>query len=367
MNLTYIISDIDKAVFFEKTAISLRNEGYSLHFILINCKNGALETFLLENNFSVSNLECSKISRSSRAIFKCFQILKQTKTECIHCHLGTANWVGMWAGKLAGIKKRIYTRHSGKPLVDNKKEKIIDWVQNHLATDIVAITNMVAEFLASQGAKKKVTIIHHGFDLSAFESIPQEEISRIKAAYNPNDQHPVIGVVARWLELKGIEYIIEAFQETLKTHPNALLCLFGGSEEQENGVSIMQKLKQLPTHSYKVVAFEKNVFALYSLFDIYVHVPVNETAEAFGQTYVEALASGVPSIFTSSGIAPEFIEDNKNALVVPFKDANAIATAIQLLSEDSELRKSIILNGKQSVKQFSFEKYIERLKTIYDF
>lgn len=365
MNLTYIISDIDKAVFFEKTAISLRNEGYNLNFILINCKDGALESFLLENKFPVSNLECTKIIRSTKTIFQCIRLLKKSKTQSIHCHLGTANWIGLWAGKLSGIKQRIYTRHAGKPLISNKKEKIIDWIQNRLATDIVAITKVVSDFLVDQGVKRKITIIHHGFDLNEFETIDPKEKIRIKETYNPQNKQPVIGVIARWMEYKGIEYVIDAFQETLSSHPDALLCLFGGSTNHEHGALISEKLKQLPATSYNSVSYEKNVFALYSLFDVYVHIPVNATSEAFGQTYVEALASGVPSVFTLSGIANEFIEDNQNAIVVPFKDAKAVTNAIESILANSTTRSQLIETGKISVKQFSFEKYITKLKQLY--
>jgi hypothetical protein len=65
-------------------------------------------------------------------------------------------------------------------------------------------------------------------------------------------------------------------------------------------------------------------------------VPIDDTIEAFGQTYIEALISGVPSVFTLSGVASEFIENGKNALVVDYKNSEQISVAIdQILTNIS--------------------------------
>ncbi len=44
-----------------------------------------------------------------------------------------------------------------------------------------------------------------------------------------------------------------------------------------------------------------------------MHVTIGKHYEAFGQIYVEALAAGIPSVFTLTGIAPEIIEHEHNA------------------------------------------------------
>ena len=102
------------------------------------------------------------------------------------------------------------------------------------------------------------------------------------------------------------------------------------------------------------------------MFDIYIHVPVNPSCEAFGQTYVEALAAGIPSVFTLSGVAQEFIVHEENALVVPFKDSNAIYKAMLRLLNDLSLREKLSAEGFQSVsRMFSFEDYIRNLQKLY--
>lgn len=367
MQLCYIISDIHKAVYFEQTALHLRAQNLDVYYILINCTNGELHRFLLENQFKVHTLEAGSLLKSRRVILECKKVLKEQQITHVHCHLAHANWIGLWAAKLAKIKTRIYTRHSGEPLNIHWKERLIDKVQNRLATRIIAISKNIDELLEKQGVPtEKRVLIHHGFNLERFFNPDQEEIVRIKKEYNPDNQFPVVGIISRWLELKGIQYTIGAFQELLKTHPDALLCLFGASDNADYSKEIKELVQTIPARNVRVVAFENNVYDLFRLFDIYIHVPVNPSCEAFGQTYVEALASGIPSIFTLSGVAREFIADKENALVVPFRNAVSIHTSMLLLLNNQTLHEKLRQKGPESVREmFSFARYVALLKDIY--
>lgn len=366
MHVCYIISDINKAVFFEKTLVSLR-DNCKVSVILINGENGELHQFLIENKFDFFILNNKKISTSFANILKCRKFLKQLKPDLIHCHLAHANWIGLISARFAGIKKRIYTRHSGELIHLNWKEKTIDKIQNLFATDIVSISKIIDDLLKKQGvSSKKRTLIHHGFEIDRFENFNSEEVNRIKKQYNPSNLHPTIGVIARWIEFKGIEYVIQAFEKFIQEEKNAHLLLFGADFNLSYSPVILKALEKIPKENYSIIKFENNVYDLYHLFDIYVHVPINPFCEAFGQTYIEALASGTPSIFTLSGVASEVIIDKENALVVPFADDNAIFNGLKEIHSNSELRKKLISNGKKMVNQnFQFDTYLQKLIDLY--
>lgn len=345
----------------------MRAQNLDVYYILINCTDGELHHFLLENQFPVHTLEAGSLLKSRKVILDCKKILREQQVTLVHCHLAHANWIGLWAAKLAKIKTRIYTRHSGEPLNIHWKERIIDKVQNKLATRIVAISKNIDELLEKQGvpAEKRI-LIHHGFNLERFFNPQNEEVLRIKEEYNPHRQFPVVGIISRWLELKGIQYTIDAFQRLLKTHPDALLCLFGASDNADYSKEIKELVQTIPDRNVRVIGFENNVYDLFQLFDIYVHVPVNPSCEAFGQTYVEALASGIPSVFTLSGVAREFVVNEENALVVPFRDSTSIYDAMLLLLNDSTLNEKLRRKGPESISEmFSFARYIAQLKDIY--
>jgi glycosyltransferase involved in cell wall biosynthesis len=364
--VNYIISGIDKAVFFEHTALRLRASDIDLSFILINCRKSELSGFLKSNGFTVYFIEADKLLFSLPQIIKCASILRTIKPDAVHCHLAFANFIGLASSFLAGIPVRIYTRHSGQLLVPSSKERLLDHIQNRLSTTIVAITENTKQLLMSEGVpESKIKIVHHGFDISRMMNPDIDEVRRIKEAYNPGHKYPVVGVIARWMKWKGIQYIIPAFEQLLHEYPNALLCLFNASDNADHSAEIHKMLGALPQGSYRIVHFEKNIYDLYHLFDIYVHVPVNPYCEAFGQTYVEALAAGVPSIFTMSGVAREFITA-ENAYIVDFQNSDEIfmyMKAILSKQKDPEVLKR---NGQEAVsRMFSLEQYISTLLSLY--
>lgn len=210
---------------------------------------------------------------------------------------------------------------------------------------------------------KKVHTIPHGFDLDYFAHPDPHKTENLRLKLHLAHSGPVVGVISRLLELKGLQFIIPAFTTFLQHHPNALLVLANahGPYAQE----VDELLKQIPEKSWRKLDFEKNLSELYSCFDYFVHAPIDPNIEAFGQIYVEALAAGVPSVFTLSGIAHEFIVHEKNALVVPFAQAEPIAAALLRLTEDQSLREKIRIRGFESVKPYGLKSFIDHTTALY--
>tara|TARA_R110000850_G_scaffold20864_6_gene61821 strand:+ start:1932 stop:3047 length:1116 start_codon:yes stop_codon:yes gene_type:complete len=365
--IVYIISSIYKALAFEWIAEQLNKEKFELSFILLNSGNSELENFLLGKGISVNRIQLNGKKSWPSAFFKIVSYLKKHKPDIIHCHLLDASILGLLAGKLVGIKKRIYTRHHSDYHF-RYFPKGIKWDKlcNRMATCIVSPSLAVKEILLNleNVSPQKVSLIHHGFDIDYFDDVSPERIAALKEKYHTKGHYPVVGVISRFTELKGIQYIIPAFERILKSHPTALLLLFNAKGDYET--QIKSQLKCLPKSNYRMVSFENDLSAVYKLFDVFVQVSTDRNIEAFGQTYVEALAAGVPSVFTLSGIANEFIVDGENALVVPFKDAEAIYFSIKRILSEPDLREHLKQNGYQSVKEnFGLEKMIHQLELLY--
>ena len=128
---------------------------------------------------------------------------------------------------------------------------------------------------------------------------------------------------------------------------------------------ITRLLSDVPESAYTELLFEDNVYALHNLFDIHVHAPINPEMEAFDQTYVEALACGTPCVFTLSGVAPEFILHEQNALVVPFAESEPIYEAMKRILTEEPLRHGLIERGRADVQQFRVEVMIGKLQDLY--
>ena len=243
-----------------------------------------------------------------------------------------------------------------------------DKLINSLATTIIGVSKAVETVLCElEGAKReKVVVVPHGFDLSIFKDVNEEDVNRVMQRHGiPINSAPIIGVVSRYIHLKGLQYVIPAFQSILLFYPDAHLVL--ANTKGDYAEEVRKRLRELPTNSYTEIEFEADIAALYTCFDVFVHVPIDPLSEAFGQTYVEALAAGVPSVFTLSGIAQEFIKDRNNAMVVPYKDVMSIKDAVIELLSSPQLRQRLQENGRKVVAEnFELQKMIQRLTDLYE-
>jgi glycosyltransferase involved in cell wall biosynthesis len=364
--VTYIISNIDKALSFEWIAEEINTTKIELNFILLNNGNSILEDHLRKLKFIVYRINYSSKKNIPISIIKIINFLLKNKTDVVHTHLFDASLVGLIAAKLAGVKKRIYTRHYST-YHHKYFPKAVKWDKfiNGLATDIIAISNNVFSVLVNNEgvAPKKITIINHGFKLSNFEIINEPIVTRLKARYNPHNRTPVIGVISRFTELKGIQFIIPAFKKVLIKYPDALLLLFNAEGDHKNEINKL--LTELPPNSYKTTNFENEITSIYHIFDVFIHVPINDSIEAFGQTYIEAMASKTPLIATRSGIANEILTDKQNSIIVPHKNSEAIYEAIELVLSSPELKNNLTSNALITAKSFELNNMIKKLETLY--
>ena len=367
IHITYILSDIDKALAFEWISSYIDKERFQLSFILLNREPSYLKTYLENQSIPVKEYLYTSSKQFLTFLPQISKDLKKWNTQVVHTHLFKANLVGLISARWAGIKKRIHTRHHATyHHVYAPKAVKYDRMVNYLSTDIIAISENVRNILSQKEgvSPSKIHLVEHGFDLELFSHIRKDAVCSLRAVYNPGNRAPVIGVISRYIHWKGIQDIIPAFKRLLQDYPNALLLLANANGPYKKEIQTL--LKDLPENSYCEIAFEKDIASLYHIMDVFVHVPVDPEVEAFGQIYVEALAAGIPSVFTLSGVAPDFIRNSYNALTVDFQHTEGIFFAIKRLIENDELKRQLVTGGRESVKQrFSIDQMVEKLQELY--
>ncbi|MEE9372240.1 MAG: glycosyltransferase family 4 protein [Saprospiraceae bacterium] len=364
----YIISLIDKAIAFEWISERLNKKQFALSFILLNNSPSYLAEYLEANNVECQEIEYKGKKSIPSALLKTIAILRKSKPDIVHTHLVDADLIGLTAAWLCRVKKRIYTRHNSNfHKKYHKNASKLEKLNNVLCTDVVAISKNVSDILIHEENinPSKVKLVHHGFDLERFDKVALDDVDHLRYKYDIPKRCFVIGVVARYMHWKGIQHIIPAFKKYQQQNPDVFLVLANagrGDYSQE----IRSQLDTLPEDTFVEIEFEHNLFALYHLFDIFVHVPIDPQVEAFGQIYVEALAAGIPSIFTLSGVAREFIIHEQNALVVDFENEDQIYNAMNRLYGAKQLMADLSIKGKKDVRAFfGLEKMISKLESIY--
>ena len=365
--VTYIISNIDRWIAFEWIIERIDRQRFEMNFILINSKNSYFEEYLKDNFIEYRQFNYHSKFQFPTLIFRIAQILKKYKAEIVHTHFFDANQIGLFAAKIAGIRNRIHTRHHSVFHHDYAISGVyIDKICNRLSTKIVSISDVVSRVLIEKEHvdPSKIELIHHGFDIDKFHLKDEAAVNNLKVKYGLDSNYPVIGVVSRFIEWKGVQYTVEAFKQILKKYPNATLILANARGPYLE--RLKEQSEDIPKENMRLIPFEKDLFSLFKLFDVFVHVPISKEVEAFGQIYIEALAAKVPSVFTLSGIANDFIKDGCNATVVPYKNSDAITKAVLKILSNKDFASKISENGHTEIQhKFRVRVMIERLENLY--
>jgi colanic acid/amylovoran biosynthesis glycosyltransferase len=167
-------------------------------------------------------------------------------------------------------------------------------------------------------------------------------------------QPPVIVIPAALVEIKGHKYLLQAIELLVERGVRVRLEIVGEGPER---TAIEHEIEARHLDDYVVIrGFVPHDQLLRELeagrYDIAVLPSVGTAADAregIPVALMEALAAGVPSVATRMGGIPELLHDGAGVLV-PERDPEAIASAVERLTSDSAFRRSIIERGSARVR-----------------
>jgi glycosyltransferase involved in cell wall biosynthesis len=340
---------------------------FEVKYLLLNPDETALSKFMERNEIPFKIIRYEGKKDFFRTLFSIIVYLKKEKPHIVNTNLIDASLIGQIGAFIARVPRRIHSRHHASlHHVYHPRGLWYDKIINRLSTEIVVATEMVKNLLVEKEnvPSSKIKIINYGFMLEQFTQVPPERVINLKEKYNVEKAYFVIGVISRFLHWKGVQYIIPAFKKLLDDYPHSHLVLANAKGNYKD--EIEKLLRELPVEKYTCIEYESDSPTLYRMFDFFVHVPVNYHAEAFGQTYVESLAAGVPGIFTLSGIANDFIVHKKNAMVVPYMNSQSIYEAIHTLIKDTGLKEKMVEQGRKDVLNlFQFDTMMKKTEALY--
>lgn len=342
---------------------------FEISFVLLNRDTPPLAPVLDELGIPWIHVPFGRRTHIPRAMRVIWRHCRDVNPDIIHTHFMNACLAGLTAAALRGVPVRIHTRHHAGPVSWKYRrpwQELYDFYNNALSTTIIAPSGAVRTALTSRNRVRddKVTVLHHGFDLDAFDAVSDDRVRALRERHGIGGAHPVIGILSRYIATKGIQYVLPAFERLLEKYPDALLLLAPARGPYQ--AELAPLIDRIPARNRREIPFEDDVHALYKLLDVFVHVPIGPAVEGFGQVYIEAMAAGVPSIITRTGIAIELARDRENAIVVPYCNSDAIDRGLRDVLEDDLLRQTIVRNARSDARAFTARAMIDGLESIYE-
>jgi glycosyltransferase involved in cell wall biosynthesis len=241
--------------------------------------------------------------------------------------------------------------HGGR----KKKDPFHNWVYRNLDGAVV-LTRKLKNGLAERTVfpKEKIEVIPYGIDVDAFDP-ERHDREENRRRFDLPESALLIGLVGRIEEAKGQAVAIEAFAKA--GAPNSTLVICGSVQREGYLESLKKRTRELGIEdAVHFLKFTSEVPALMNAFDLSL---LPSRGETFGLVVIEAMAAGLPVIGTDAEGVPEIIDHERNGMLVPPGDVEALANAMRCLGEDDGIRQRL---GRQA-RQDALERYDYKTQT----
>ena len=176
--------------------------------------------------------------------------------------------------------------------------------------------------------------------------VSEEAVREFRRKNNPADQHPVIGMAARFATEKGVEVLLNALPAILKQYPNALVQFAGpyqnimGEEHYSRRLMpAIQDFKAKGNWRFLGSLNPDQMAAYYPNLDVLVLPSLNST-EAFGLVQIEAMINGVPTVASDLPGVRQPVKLHEMGKIIPIGDSAALAeSVIDILNHPQDFRR----------------------------
>jgi glycosyltransferase involved in cell wall biosynthesis len=204
------------------------------------------------------------------------------------------------------------------------------------ADKVQAISNFLAAWGNKMGHQGEVVVIPNGVDVKRFEN-PN---SRLK-----NNETFTLITTSRLARKNGVEDIIRS----LKTLPdNVHLKILGTGALKNHLANITKKLHLENRVKFEGFVDQKDMPPFLHHADVFVRPSLSE---GFGNSFIEAMAAGLPVIATPVGGIPDFLIDEETGLFCKVNDPEDIAKQVTKLANNPALVERLKENALKMVQE----------------
>jgi glycosyltransferase involved in cell wall biosynthesis len=223
----------------------------------------------------------------------------------------------------------------------------------HRADRVIPVCESLGRLTSRTAPDLEYTVIPNGVDLRLFH--PREST-------RSNDAGPIRCVaVARLVERKGLGELIRAFG--ILPRGRFSLEIVGNGPDEGVLRALVSRLGLDREVTFLGSLARGGVAERYREADLFT---LPSSAEAFGNVFAEALASGLPIVGSTTGGIPELVEHGANGLLVPPGDAAALAQAICYLGDDPDLRQKMgARNRSKAESTLQWSQVTRRYLAVY--
>ncbi|MFN3872491.1 MAG: glycosyltransferase family 4 protein [Ignavibacterium sp.] len=291
-------------------------------------------------------------------------LIRKGKFRLLHTQASKDLWIIVPALKI--IKSHIplfLTKQVGSFIV--KKDFLHRFLYNRV-TQAFAISRVIKNNLIETTPlnENKIELVFNGIDTEKFN--PEKAArKKIRNEFSITDNELLIGMLARFSPGKGHEEFLLAAKTLSEKFNNLKFIVVGEASRGEDDYanSIKKLAKDYGLKNLIFAGFRSDTPDVLAAMDIFVFP---SHAEAFGIALAEAHSMALPSVCSNSDGVLDIAVDGETALLFETKNADDLANKLEVLINDSGLRKQFGANARQrAISLFDINVIMNKTISLY--
>jgi glycosyltransferase involved in cell wall biosynthesis len=266
------------------------------------------------------------------------RVIREFRPDVVHTHSSKAGVLGRLAARLLRVPVIVHTIH-GLPfhphqnaLLNRVYILLERWCARYSDKLITVADAMASRALAARiGRPGLYRTIYSGLELDAF--LRDYDRGEVRRKYGLSTEDLVIGKIARLSDLKGHEYLFDAFEEVASVEPRAKLVLIGDGRKRRRYERRVAESGLSGRVVFAGLIPPEEVPPAIQAMDLVVHTSLRE---GLARVLVQALVSGVPVISYDVDGAREVVIPEETGMLLPPKEVRGLAAAILRLLASPE-------------------------------
>lgn len=333
------------------------------HTPIVASDGGWLERHFEESEIPHWKVPCRTSSELNPKLWfsvfpKLFRMIRQEKPDLIHAHTRIMQVLAEVLSWVTGVPyvttcHGLYKFRWGRRIFRCWGEKV-------MAISTPSMDQLVRQYRMAQ--PREVVLVRNGVHVEHFmEPVSPDTLAWFRQTVGLHGS-PVIGAVARFSPVKGLDLVIKTVPALLKKFPHLQVLLVGDGPTKQDLIQLAFQLG-VQKHVVLVHPVEDTRIPL-SLMDIFV-APAFQ--EGFGLAIVEAMSKRIPVVATNQGGPAEIIQHGKSGLLVPPGQPERLTEALMSLLIDPKRSAEIGEAGRVRVmKEFNMERVVREVERVYE-
>lgn len=302
-------------------------------------------------------------------------LLRQQQIDVAHFHCPRSAFLGRIAAHRAGIATVVTTHlplyHYPDGMVTRSPLRLKSylraerWLNRRYTDYLIYVSSYVYDEAASMGLLDHVRaeVIRNGIDADQFTSDTENHSQRagLRGDYGASNGVPIILTVCRLDNQKGVDVLLQATKLLRERQPYFRLWIVGDGPLRSQ-LEMQARECDLESH-VKFFGFRQDVPQMMLASDLFV---LASRYEAMPIAILEALAAGLPCVVSNVGENSRVVHHGQTGLIVPSENPVALASALEELLGNQEIREQMRANALKQSISFSETEMVRQTLNVYE-